>query len=245
MTRPTATGEATHPAATTRRIPLLKLGAGVLALIALIALVRAAGGYVPLLAGWVETLGVWGPLAFVAVYAAATVLFVPGALLTLAGGAIFGLLAGTLYVFGAAMLGSAAAFLVARHGARGWVEAQLGKYPKFASVDRAVAENGLRITFLLRLSPAFPFNFLNYALGLTQVSFRDYLLAGFGMLPGTLLYVYYGRVIGDVAALAGGAAPERDAGYYAVMLLGLAATVAVTAIVTRIARRALGEVGQG
>jgi uncharacterized membrane protein YdjX (TVP38/TMEM64 family) len=99
--------------------------------------------------------------------------------------------------------------------------------------------------FLLRLSPAFPFSFMNYALGLTGIRFRDYLLASVGMLPGTVLYVYYGKLAGDVAALASGVAPERDAGYYAVLALGLAATVAVTALVARIASRTLREAAAG
>jgi uncharacterized membrane protein YdjX (TVP38/TMEM64 family) len=139
------------------------------------------------------------------------------------------------------VLGSGAAFLTGRYFARDWIESRLESNPRFAAVDRAVAKDGLKITFLLRLSPVFPFNFINYALGLTQVSFRDYMLAAFGMLPGTLLYVYYGRVIGDVAALAGGAAPERSWASWGVTILGLAATIAVMAIVTRTARRALGE----
>ena len=101
---------------------------------------------------------------------------------------------------------------------------------------------GRRLVFLLRLSPVFPFNLLNYALGLTRVSLGDYLIASIGMLPATLLYVYYGKVLGDVAAAAGGAAPERDAAYYVLVALGLAATLAVTVIITRIARRALSEV---
>jgi uncharacterized membrane protein YdjX (TVP38/TMEM64 family) len=104
-----------------------------------------------------------------------------------------------------------------------------------------VADQGLKIVFLLRLSPAFPFNFMNYALGVTRVSFRDYLIASLGMLPGTLLYVYYGKVAGDAAALAAGAAVDKDAAYYVVLALGLVATLAVTAIVTRLARKALAE----
>ncbi len=221
---------------------LLKPLLVVIVVIVIGLLARQLGGYVPALATWVEGLGLWGPLAFVAAYVAATVLFVPGSVLTLAGGAIFGVVQGTLIVWVAATLGSAAAFLIARYGARSWVAAQLAQRPKFSAVDRAVAANGLKITFLLRLSPVFPFNFMNYALGLTRVAFRDYLLASIGMLPGTLLYVYYGRVIGDVAAVAGGQAPDRDASYFVVTGIGLAATVAVTAIVTRIARRALGDV---
>ena len=217
----------------------LLVGAGVLGLLYLIA--REAGDTLPRFASWVDGLGYWGPLVFVAGYALAVVAMVPGAILTLAGGAIFGLLEGTLYVFAAAFLGSAAAFLVARHLARGAVERRLGGHPRFASIDRAVAQEGLKIVFLLRLSPVFPFNLLNFGLGLTQIRFRDYLTASLGMIPGTVLYVYYGKVVGDVAALAGGVAVDRDAAYYAVMGLGLAATIAVTAIVTRLARRALQQ----
>ena len=87
----------------------------------------------------------------------------------------------------------------------------------------------------------FPFSLLNYALGLTSVSFTDYVLASVGMLPGTVLYVYYGRLAGDVAALAGGAQAPKGAGYYAVLVTGLVATVVVTTIVTRMARAALHQ----
>jgi len=230
-------------AAATRPAWLRPLGIALLVM-AIVALARVAGGYVPVVAEWVEGLGLFGPLAFVGIYVGATVLFVPGALLTLAGGTIFGVVKGTLYVFAAASLGACLAFLVSRYGARSWVEHQLERNPRFAAVDRAVARDGFKITLLLRLSPVFPFNFLNYALGLTQVSFRDYAIACVGMLPATVLYVYYGQVIGDVAALAGGAASDKDAGYWVVTGLGLAATIAVTTVVTRIARRALAEASE-
>src|SRR5439155_1600715 len=106
---------------------------------------------------------------------------------------------------------------------------------------RAVGAEVRKIVFLLRLSPVFPFNLLNYALGLTRVRFADFFLASVGMLPGTVLYVYSGKLIGDVTALAGGAAVEKGAAYYAVLVLGLAATVAVTTVVTRTAQRALRD----
>lgn len=226
---------------TAPRSNLWKIAGGIAALVALIALGRAGGAYVPVAAEWVEGLGVWGPIAFIVIYAVSVVAFVPGAILTLAGGAIFGIGWGTLYVFIAAVIGSGAAFLVARYVARGAVEKRLADAPRFAAIDSAVGEQGLKITFLLRLSPAFPFSLLNYALGLTRVSFRDYLIASIGMLPGTLLYVYYGALLGEVAALAGGAAPERDAGSTAILVIGLVATIAVTVVVTRVARRALAE----
>jgi uncharacterized membrane protein YdjX (TVP38/TMEM64 family) len=218
-----------------------RLALGAALLLGLVLLARQAGQYVPAVAEWVDGLGFWGPLAFVLAYAVAVVAVVPGVLLTLAGGAIFDLFWGTIYVFIAAVLGSGAAFLVSRYVARGAVERRLGQNERFAALDRAIGEQGLKIVFLLRLSPAFPFSFMNYALGLTRISFRDYVLASAGMLPGTILYVYYGKLAGDVAALASGVAPERDTSYYVVLAIGLAATIAVTALVTRVARRALAE----
>ena len=220
-------------------LPIAKVAIGLAAVAALILLGRAAGGYIQPFAAWVEGLGIFGPVVFILAYAAAVVAFVPASLLTLGAGAIFGLGPGTLYVFVAATLGSCMAFLVSRYAARAAVERKIEGNDKFAAIDTAVAAEGRKIVFLLRLSPVFPFNLLNYALGLTKVSFADYAMASFGMIPGTLLYVYSGKIAGDVASLAGGGGVERGAGYWAVLALGMAATVAVTIVVTRTARRAL------
>jgi len=223
------------------RVPLAKIAIGLAALVAILLLARAGGAYIPRFAEWVNGLGVWGPIVFILGYAAAVVAFLPGSILTLAAGAIFGIGQGLAYAFTAAVLGASAAFLVSRYLARGAIERRLAGNARFAAIDRAVGAQGRKIVFLLRLSPAFPFSLLNYALGLTRVRFSDFLVASVGMLPGTLLYVYYGKLAGDVAALAGGAAVEKGAGYYAVLALGLVATVAVTAVVTRIARKALKD----
>jgi uncharacterized membrane protein YdjX (TVP38/TMEM64 family) len=212
------------------------------AVVGLIVLGRQAGAYLPQFVAWVNGLGVWGPVVFIAGYVVAAVAFVPGSILTLAAGAIFGLGKGVVYVFIAAVLGSSAAFLVSRYLARPAIERRVAGNARFAAIDRAVGAQGRKIVFLLRLSPVFPFNLLNYALGLTRVRFVDYLTASVGMLPGTLLYVYYGKLAGDVATLASGAAVEKGAGYYAVLILGLVATIVVTAVVTRTARRALKDV---
>ena len=224
-----------------RGVSFAKVGLIITGVILLIFLGRQAGAYVPQFAAWVETLGVWGPIVFIIGYAVAAVAFIPGSVLTLAAGAIFGLINGIFYVFIAATLGSCLAFLVARHLARSAIERKLADNPRFATIDRAVSAQGRKIVFLLRLSPVFPFNLLNYGLGLTNVRFVDYAIAAFGMLPGTILYVYYGKLAGDVAALAGGAAPERGAADYAVLILGLVATIVATTIVTRTARKALKE----
>jgi uncharacterized membrane protein YdjX (TVP38/TMEM64 family) len=219
------------------------LGIGLVA--GLLYLGRGAGAYVPQFAEWVDGLGFWGPFAFVLGYIVATLAFIPGSVLTLAAGAIFGLAEGTLYVFVAATVGATLAFLVARHAARRLVEKRIEGDARFAAIDRAVGAEGRKIVFLLRLSPVFPFNLLNYALGLTRVRLADYFIASIGMLPGTLLYVYSGKVIGDVAAVAGGAGPERGLGSWLLIGVGLAATLFVTVIITRIARRALeGATGE-
>ena len=212
------------------------------ALALLVMLGRQAGMYLPQFVAWVDSLGVWGPVVFVVGYVVAAVAFVPGSILTLAAGAIFGLGKGVAIVFLAAMLGSAAAFLVARYLARPAIERRLAGNTRFAAIDRAVGAQGRKIVFLLRLSPVFPFNLLNYTLGLTKVRFLDFFIASAGMLPGTVLYVYYGKLAGDVAALAGGSAVAKGPEYYAVLVLGLVATIVVTTLVTRIARRALKEV---
>ncbi len=224
-----------------RSLPWTRIAIGLAALAGLVVLGRTAGGYVPAFASWVDGLGAWGPAVFIAGYALAVVAFAPASLLTLAGGAIFGVAAGTVYVFAAAVTGSSLAFLVSRYLARAAIERRLAGNEKFAAIDRAVGRQGRWIVFLLRLSPAFPFNLLNYALGLTSVRFVDYFAASVGMLPGTLLYVYLGKAIGDVAALAGGAARERSGAEYVLLGIGLLATAVVTALVTRIARRALAE----
>lgn len=206
---------------------------------------RKLGALVPTFAQYIEGLGALGPIVFVLGYAAATVAFIPGSILTIAAGAIFGLTTGVALVFVAATLGSTLAFLVSRYVARAAIEQRVAGNARFAAVDKAIAAQGRRIVMLLRLSPVFPFSLLNYALGLTRISLRDYVLASVGMLPGTILYVYYGKLAGDVASLAGGTAPPRDTGYYVVLALGLVATIVVTTIVTRTARTALRTATDG
>lgn len=223
------------------KIPFARIGLGIVALVAIVWIGREAGGYVPRFALWVDGLGAWGPAAFVVGYAVAVVCFVPGSVLTLAAGAIFGLVEGTLVVLVGATSGSIAAFVVSRYAARDAVARRLEGNRRFAAIDRAIESEGRKIVFLLRLSPIFPFSLLNYALGLTRVRLADYAVASVGMLPGTLLYVYSGKVAGEVAALAGNADVRHGAGYYAIIGIGFVATVVVTLLVTRVARRALHE----
>ena len=225
--------------ATAQPLPVVKVLLGVVAVIALAGLGRQFGLFLERFAFWVARLGSLGPLVFIGGYAAATLAFVPGSVLTLAGGAIFGLLNGSLYALTGATLGATLSFLLARYAAREAVERRLEGNPRFQAIDHAVSQQGVKIVLLLRLSPIFPFNLLNYALGLTKVPLKSYLFASIGMLPGTVLYTYSGLIIGDVARLAGGAGPTRGAAYYGVVLLGLAATLLVATTITRIAKQAL------
>lgn len=241
-TGPDPAGAATPAPAAASRSRVIGLLAGLGAVGVFVMLGRSVGGYVPMFAQWVQGLGAWGPIVFVAGYVVATVCLIPGSLLTLAAGAIFGLPRGVAFVLIGATLGATAAFLVSRYVARRVIERRVGANPRFAAIDTAIGAQGRRIVFLLRLSPVVPFTLLNYALGLTQVRLADFVAASVGMVPGTVLYVYYGKLAGDLAALAGGAAPPRGPEYYAVLAVGLAATIAVTTVVTRMARKALNGV---
>lgn len=190
---------------------------------------------------WIAGQGAWGALLFVATYILATVLFLPGFLLTLGAGFLFGVLKGSVLVSLGSTAGASLAFLIGRYLARDWVSAKIEGNRQFKLVDEAVAREGWRIVGMVRLSPIFPFNLLNYAFGLTKVSFQHYVLASWiGMLPATIMYVYIGSLAGDLATLGSGARARTPA-EWALYAVGLAATVLVTVTVTRIARRALQQ----
>ena len=174
-------------------------------------------------------------------YILACLFFLPGSVLTLGAGAVWGVVGGVPVVSVASTLGATAAFLVGRYFARDSVARRIEGNERFRAIDEAVAREGWKIVGLTRLSPVFPFNLLNYAFGLTRVSLRDYFFASWiGMLPGTVMYVYLGSLAGSLAALGAGQSTRTPA-QWALYGVGLAATVAVTVYVTRIARAALAK----
>jgi len=190
---------------------------------------------------WIESLGVFGPVLFILVYIAACVLFIPGSPLTLGAGIVFGVIRGTIFVMIGATLGAAAAFLAGRYLARNWVAARIARNSRFKAIDDAVARDGWKIVGLTRLSPVLPFTLLNYAFGVTRVSFRDYFFASLiGMLPGTAMYVYLGSLLGDLGSL-GTTDRSRTTVEWVLYAAGLVATIAVTVFATRLARKALSE----
>ena len=190
---------------------------------------------------WMRGAGLGGALAYGAAFALAAVLMVPGSLLAMGAGMAYGPVWGTVLASPASVVGATLAFLLAR-ASRHWSMARwTASDPRLRAVQSAVGSHGLKIVILLRLSPIFPYNVLNYALGVSGIRLRDYLLGSFvGMLPGAVMYTYIGSLLGDVAAVSVDAV---DAGLarHAMSVVGLAATIAVVVFVARLARRALAD----
>lgn len=188
---------------------------------------------------WIKSLGPVGAIAFILLYIVATVAFLPGSIVTLGAGVVFGVFLGSIYVFIGSTLGATAAFLVGRYLARGWVYKIIQANDKFRAIDEAVGKEGFKIVLLTRLSPIFPFNVLNYAFGVTGVSLKDYVLGCVGMFPGTIMYVYLGSLAGSCAMIGSKNQPSDSVVEWIMRIMGFVATVAVTVLVTRIARKAL------
>jgi uncharacterized membrane protein YdjX (TVP38/TMEM64 family) len=212
----------------------------VLAAAAALALLAAArllpvAGWLDAFQDWVARQGAWGGVLYGIVYTVAALLFVPGSLLTLGAGALFGVLWGTVIVSLASTTAAALAFLIARHLARARVERAAARNRTFGAIDRGIRDRGWRVVVLLRLSPLVPFSLSNYLYGLTPVAFGPYVFASWvAMMPATVLYVYLGAA---GRAAAGGEA--RSPAEWALFAGGLLATLAVTVMVTRVARREL------
>jgi uncharacterized membrane protein YdjX (TVP38/TMEM64 family) len=217
---------------------LVLIALGMLALLAATRFLPVRAYSHDLLA-WIDNLGPLGPLIFTAIYIVACVLLVPASLLTLGAGVLFGVARGTLICSIASTLGATAAFLTGRYLAREWVARQTEATPRFRAINEAVAREGWKIVLLTRLSPLLPFNLLNYAFGLSQVSLRDYFFASWvGMLPGTLLYVYVGSLIGDLGNLSQSGRSKTPT-EWAFFAAGLVATAVLTLYTARLARRSL------
>jgi uncharacterized membrane protein YdjX (TVP38/TMEM64 family)/rhodanese-related sulfurtransferase len=179
---------------------------------------------------WVNSAGAAGPLLFMALYALVTVLFLPGSVITLVGGALFGPVWGTLWNLTGATIGAALAFLIARYLGTDWVASRAG--PRLKRLDDGVTSEGWRFVAFVRLVPLFPFNLLNYALGLTRIPFLAYVLATWVfMLPGAIAYTWLGYAGRE--ALAGGEGMIRN------ISIALALLAAV-AFLPRLVRRMRG-----
>lgn len=195
---------------------------------------------------WQISLGYWGLIVLVGAYTPVSMAFIPVSLLSLTAGYFYPVLPAIVAVSLGKTLAASVVFLLGRTLVRGWVLSRFGQQPRFQALDRAVAEQGFKIVLLTRLSPLLPFIFLNYAFSLTRVSFRSYLLATWlGTLPTTVLFVYAGSTVQDFTNLLSqsgqGDGVSLHLWHTVVTVVGLLATLAVTLMITRLARQTLRE----
>ena len=190
---------------------------------------------------WINGLGAIAPIIFILAYIAITIAFLPASIFTLGAGFVFGVVKGSILVFIGAMLGATAAFLIGRFVARDWIAKKVAGNQFFSALDNAIAQEGLKLIFLIRLSPAFPFNLLNYALGLTKVSLPSYVLGTTGIIPGTIMYVYLGSLVNDLATLGTGEAPSNPVIDWTIKILIFVTVVAISLYIAKIARTALKD----
>ena len=171
-------------------------------LLAAVALVR----FTPLkdyltaeqLGGLIEAAGIWAPIVYIVGYAVGVCVLVPGTLLAVVGAAVFGPYLGFLYVWIGAMIGATLAFLIGRHLGRDFAASMIGESLK--RYDAAIERNGFATTLYLRLI-YFPFNVMNFGMGLTGVRFRDYFLGtALGILVGTFIFTFAVGTIRDIMA---------------------------------------------
>ncbi len=220
------------------RLRWIALGGFVVALIVAVRLLPVAQ-WVQAFEAWVRGKGVWGGVLFGLVYVAGALVFVPGWIMTIGAGLVFGAFWGTVVVSLSSTVGAAGAFLIARYLARARVEAFAKRSDRYRAIEAAIREKGWRVVFLLRLSPLVPYNLSNYLYGLTPLRFWPYVLASWaGMLPATVFYVSLGAA-GHAAT--GGHGRARSPLEWALIAAGLLATATVTVMVTRAARRQLAR----
>ena len=221
-------------------VPIL-IGLGVVAALAVLFATLPVGDWLKQFQAWVRDLGPSGYLLYALVYAVCVVLFVPASILTLGAGAIYGTAVGVGVVLVGATIGATLAFLLARTLLRSRVERMTQGNAKFRALDRAIAKEGAKIVFLVRLAPVFPFTYINYAFGLTGVRTLPYVLASaVGMIPGTFAYVYLGSA---AAGAAGAASGNADVTRTVLQVVGAVAALVVTIFVARVATRAIKSAG--
>jgi len=223
------------------KIRQIVLGAGVFLAVIFILWLLPLNAYLRDILHWTEGLGVWGPIVIALTYVLASVLLLPGTILTMGAGFLLGVFTGTVTALVGSILGAVSAFLIGRTIARDWIAKKFAENRRFLALDRAVAAQGFKVVLLTRLSPVFPFNVLNYAFGLTRIPFWPYIVASsIGVIPGTIMYVYLGGAARSFAEIIAGeveGARLQQSFFWG----GLILTVAVVFYITRIARKALKE----
>jgi uncharacterized membrane protein YdjX (TVP38/TMEM64 family) len=186
---------------------------------------------------WIAQSGWIGVAGFIVLYTLTCVFFLPGSVLTIGAGAVYGFWFSTALVTISSTVGAVVNFLTSRYLARSWMQRRLGRSAKFRALDKAVSTEGWRMILISRMSPIIPHSLVSYAAGLIRISFWRFTLASFvGFLPQSAAYTYLGAVVGRAVRTSAGVTPH-DPITWALYGLGLVATLAVTVLTTRIARQ--------
>ena len=190
---------------------------------------------------WIDSLGTLGAMAFVVIYTIATSICIPGSIMALAGGALFGKLMGSILVYISGLFGAYVAFWLGRSLLRNWIQRRLQKNIYLKTMNKVVVAEGWKIACLLHLSPIIPFNLLNYALGTSKISVKNFVFAtAIGILPGVILYTFLGSTISDVTMVMAGMSDGADKKLqWLVSAIGILATLGLTVYSAQIARRQL------
>lgn len=194
---------------------------------------------------WVDSMGEWAPLLYVALFAVAVPLFIPTTPLILAAGMLFDFWPGILLAYLGNTLGGWASFALGRTALQQQVRRLANKHRGFEALDKAVHKEGVKTAILIRMSPLLPGPLLNYALGITRLRLRDYLLASIGTLPVLIAFTFVGSTLGQFAQL-GEADTMSDLSSRSMplMLAGVVATVAASVLLARRAAKILEKQGQ-
>ena len=199
-------------------------------------------GYFTSMLLWVDSQGKSGAIAFVVIYAVATIICIPGSILALAGGALFGSFWGAIIVFLGGFLGAVSVFSLGRYLLKNWVKHQLSKNRYLQAINRAIAAEGWKIAILLHISPIIPFNILNYALGASKLAFKDFIIAtAIGIIPGVMLYTFLGSAFGDLTMIVMNSAQPRSKIQWLFSIAGVIVTITMIAYLGHVAKDKLKE----
>ncbi len=182
-----------------------------------------------------------GVIAFILCYICWVSVLLPGSWLSMLGGFIYGSFMGTIYVFIGATLGALLTFMSGRSLLRNWIQSRLNSFPKLQSIEKSIADEGLRLVILSRLSPVFPFGLLNLAYGLSEVTIKDFLIGLIAILPGTFVYCSLGSLAIEVSKFQQVIDHREDLGSFILSLVGIIATIIIVIVVLRLVRESLSK----
>lgn len=196
----------------------------------LILIAQYVGDYITPTEEWIKAQGIFGPIIFILAFWICTIIFIPGNLFAIASGLLFGLISGFIYTSIAEVSGAIILFLIARYLARNTVETYLKNHPRFFEIDKLVSKKGKKVMMLLRLVPL-PYTFLCYLFGISEVSFKDYVIALPVIFPKLFLMVYFGYVANKLTKLSAGSASNYSDIHYISLIFGVIVSIIAIAYI--------------